>query len=365
MPANNNNRCQSKRFPISSVVPGMQISKMILSGDGKILLEEGTVLTASLIDRLKFWGISFVDIREQAAAPASALIYFDLPEPEARDEFRKGYQSTVAVLNQSFDAVRYSNEVQIKQMRELADESIDQLVTATGVISHLHMVHRPDDYTFHHSVNVSVISGLLGKWAGYTGENLKDLILAGLLHDIGKAQVPLEILNKPVGLSPEEMELMQSHASSGFQLLKKTGHVSNGVMLGVLQHHERMDGSGYPLGVAGEKIHPYARIIAVADIYDAVTSDRVYRRRETPFAVAEMLIGEMFNKLDPAICTTFLNNIRDYFVGNIVRLSDGREAKVVYLGKFMGARPVVQAENGEFIDLETCKEISIKELVAM
>ena len=124
-----------------------------------------------------------------------------------------------------------------------------------------------------------------------------------------------------------------------------------------------MNGKGYPIGLSRDKIQPFARIIAVADIYDAMTSDRVYRRKVTPYKVVEVLLNEMFATVDPVVCTTFLNNVRDYFLGNIVELSDGRIGKVVYLWNFSGAMPVVRTTDGEFIDLEKNRDIAIIKLV--
>lgn len=353
-------RCVNKRYQINDVVAGMELGSAVLMESGKVALGEGTILNQNIIERLKERGIATLDIKEvlnegsEEAAPTLDI---------HQQKFCGEYDNMVIIVKKAFDCMRYFKEVPINEMRELADKPIESLVEAIGVINHLHMVQRQDDYTFHHSVNVAVICGVLGKWLGYTGTELKDLILAGLMHDVGKTQIPLEILNKPGKLSSDEMDIMKQHTTHGYNLIKKAGNVPSGVVYGILQHHERMDGTGYPLKVKSDKIHQYAKIIAVADIYDAMTSDKVYHNKVTPFTVVEMLVGEMFNKLDPGICTVFLNNVRDYFVGSVVRLNDGREAEVLHLGQFAGSRPIIRTSDDEFIDLEKRKDICIVNLL--
>lgn len=351
-----------KPYSLSEVAPGMEIGRMVLTQDDKVILSEGTVLSASMIEGLRFWDISTVFIKELLSSESD--IDFSIPETAIQKQFYEEYDDTVSLLKESFSKIRFFKEVPLNSMRELASNSIEPLVNTTGVINHINMVRRQDDYTFHHSVNVAVICGVLGKWLGYTGEKLKDLILAGLLHDVGKTQIPLEILNKPGKLTEEEMEIMRLHTTRGYKLVKDTPDIPGGIVHGILQHHERFDGSGYPLGVPGDKIHRFAKIIAIADIYDAMTSDRVYHRKVSPFAVVEMIVEEMFNKLDPEIGSVFLNNVRDYFVGNIVELNDGRQAEVIYLGQFMAARPIVVTEDREYIDLEHNKNLSIVKVVS-
>ncbi|HWR05492.1 HD-GYP domain-containing protein [Sporomusa sp.] len=350
-----------KPYPISAVESGMEIGRMVLTNDDRVILSEGTILSESMIAGLKFWDISTVFIKELVSSELE--IDFSIPETVLQKKFYADYDHTVILLKDSFLKLRFYKEVPLTTMRELVNNAIEPLINTTGVINHMHMVRRQDDYTFHHSVNVAVICGVLGKWLGYTGQELQDLMLAGLLHDVGKTQIPLEILNKPGKLTLEEMEIMRLHTIRGYQLVRDTPNAPKGVIYGVLQHHERFDGSGYPFTVSGDNIHKYAKIIAIADIYDAMTSDRVYHRKISPFAVVEIIVGEMFNKLDPAICTVFLNNVRDYFVGNIVELSDGRHAEVIYLGQFMASRPIVVTEDQQYIDLERNKGLSIVNVI--
>ncbi|WP_371368767.1 hypothetical protein SRRS_22120 [Sporomusa rhizae] len=349
-------------YAINDVKPGMEVGRMVLTQDDKVILSDGTLLSESMIEGLKFWKINTVFIKEQIFTEEPE-IDFSIPETALQKKFYADYDNTVNILKDSFSNTRFFKEVPLVTLRELANNSIEPLINSNGVINHIHMVRRQDDYTFHHSVNVAVICGVLGKWLGYSGTELKELILAGLLHDVGKTQIPLEILNKPGKLKPEEMEIMRLHTTRGYQLVRDASNIPSGVLYGILQHHERADGTGYPLGVTSDQIHKYAKIIAIADIYDAMTSDRVYHRKATPFAVVEMIVEEMFNKLDPEIGSVFLNNVRDYFVGNIVELSDGRQAEVIYLGQFMASRPIVVTEDREYIDLERNKDLSIVSLV--
>ncbi|MDR3565076.1 MAG: HD-GYP domain-containing protein [Negativicutes bacterium] len=348
----------TKRFRVDEVQPGMELARSLMTDNGKFALGDGTVLTTSLIDRLRSWDVDYVDIR------VTVDVQEKLPPPLTAQQqaVSRQYNDTVSSIKKSFETLRFFKQVPLKEMRELADSAVEPVIDTSGILNHLHVVHRRDDYTFHHSINVAVLCGVLGRWLGYQGETFKDLVLAGLLHDVGKTQIPLEILRKPGKLTTAEMDAMKLHATKGYNLLKELD-LPQGVVFAILQHHEREDGSGYPLGVKGDKIHDFAKIVAVADIYDAMTSDKVYKQKTTPFQAVEALMMDMYNKLDPRICSVFLNNVRDFFIGNIVELNDGREAEVVYLGQTTTARPIVRTEEGEFIDLEQRKNISIVRLV--
>jgi len=348
----------TKRCRIAEVEPGAELARSLVTDNGKFALGEGTVLTASLIGRLKSWDVDSLEIRVTVEVPDKVAP----PLTEVQQAVSKQYNSTVSSIRKSFETLRFFKQVPLNEMRELADGNIEPIIDTSGILNHLHIVHRKDDYTFHHSINVAILCGIIGRWMGYKDKDFKDLVLAGLLHDVGKTQVSLEILRKPSRLSSPEMEAMKLHTTKGYNLLKEL-ELSQGVLFAVLQHHEREDGSGYPLGVKGDKIHNFAQIVAVADIYDAMTSDKVYREKTSPFQAVEALVQDMYGKLSPDVCTIFLNNVRDYFIGNIVELNDGREAEVVYLGQTMTARPIVRTPSGEFIDLERQKHVSIVKLV--
>ena len=317
----------------------MILFRPIINENGKVILSEGIPLTEAMIARLQALGLTSVDIRLNA-------------DPETNSErFENCYRETLTHIAEYFETIRHFKEVPLVQMTELVDKTLDPMVEIPGMIHYLSSVQQADDYTFHHSLSVAAIAGILGKWSGLRGVKLKGIILAGLLHDIGKLSISPEVLNKPGRLSEEEQEMMHKHPTEGYRMLTVAPNVSQDVLLGVLQHHERRDGSGYPMGRGEGKIHEFARIIAIADIYTAMTANRVYRGRQTPFDVVQEINRDMYQKLDPQLCMIFLENIRNSLVGSAVVLSDGRKGKVISAGSFASQAPVILAEDNTTIDL--------------
>lgn len=348
-----------KAYPIAELEPGMEIGADVFKSNGKILLTEGTVLSASLIRRLESWGIGTVEIRQ-----ASDGEIFTITPPVIDTKFYETYCEAVEIIKSTFDAVRFFKKIPFQNMQKLSDHCLASLIHMPGAIKYLNLERCRDEYTFHHSVNVAIISGILGKWLSYDGEELQHLILAGLLHDIGKTQIPQDILNYPGELNQQQMDIMKLHTVHGYQLLSEIPDLPKSICYGALQHHERYDGSGYPSRVNQEKIHPFARIIAIADIYDAMTSDKVYKEKVTPFVVAKTLKSDMFDKLDPTACNLFLENLSDNLLGDVVELQDGREAQIIHLGSILSAMPILRTAGGEFINIDTYEDIcEVKPLI--
>ena len=353
---------QVQKFNLSELQAGMIVADLMTTEDGKAILGKGTVLTESLIRLIQQWGIETVSIELPKTHDSSSDNL--LPWSYDRAAFNSYYKDTVDLVKTAFNSISLFREVPVARMQELANQKIDPLIDVPGVMNHLLMIRHTHDYTFEHSVNVAILSGVIGKWMGIVGQDLRDLIFAGLMHDIGKSQTPVDILNKPGKLSSDEMEIMRQHTTKGYFLLRELPKVPQVVMWSILQHHERMDGSGYPLHLKGEKIHPFARIISVADIYDAMTSDRVYRRRTTPYHVIDDLFSQMFNLLDPTVCSTFLFHVKDFMTGNIVLLSDGRQAKIVHPGAYPTGLPLVETADGQFVNLEKKRDVKIYGLIS-
>lgn len=346
------------KYLIADVKPGMKLATTIISQTGRVVLNEHTILTDSMIVRLKERGYAEVTIEEAAVPDRKA------PRIKQKQYFIEEHANIVHILSDAFYKTRYFKKVPVQQLNELAEQTMYSLLDMNAVISYLHLVNSTDNYTFRHSVNVGVIAGIIGKKLKWQEQQLSELVLCGLIHDVGKTRIPLEILNKPTQLLVSEMKIMQEHALLGYELIVGSDDISNNVKLGVLQHHERLDGSGYPHKLQGDSISQIARIIAVADAYDAMTSTRIYRNALTPFAVIEELLKDMFGKLDAEVCLIFLNNARETLLGSLVRLSNGAMARIIYMNPDQSNRPIVQTTEGQCIELAKQRGIEIVDFIS-
>ncbi|KYZ75644.1 hypothetical protein AXX12_10540 [Anaerosporomusa subterranea] len=340
-----------RTIQIDKLIAGMVVSQPVLSGDGQVLLEQGTMLTGDMIRYLRSWRVPLVDV----VVPKKNWL--------EKPVLSEVYTETLEIISQTFEKVRLFHEVPVDECKELVGKYIEIMIDIPGVVNSLHRVKGHSEYTYRHSLNVSIIAGLLGKWLGYKGQELQDIMLAGLLHDVGKAFISKSILDKPAKLTDEEIDIMRRHSLQGYQLIDRSDGVSIAVKLAILQHHERDDGSGYPLGLHCTNISEYGKIIAIADLYDAMTSDRAYRRKLPPFTAVETILGEMYGKLDPQLCLTFTSRLSQHLVGALVELNDGNIARVVMLNDVLASRPVVQMRNGMSIDLERRRDLSIVALL--
>ena len=222
-------------------------------------------------------------------------------------------------------------------------------------------LRRFDDVCFVHSLNVAMLAGLLAEWLGCSPKEISLAQQCGLYHDIGKLTIPNEIISKPGKLTDEEFEIMRNHPMAGYQLLKEM-NANPHVLNAALQHHRKLDGTGYPGPFDPKKIDPYARLISLVDIYDAITSARSYRGMVCPFKVIKMFEDDGIHKYDAGMYTVFLKHIADNFIGTRVMLNDGREAKVLMTNKVYLSKPMV-VSGSDFIDLSRRKDLYIDEVI--
>lgn len=344
--------------PIFSLRPGVILANDVLSEDGKVLLSQGQLLTAEHIAYLKGWNIHFVDIVsgiDRASGDHTIL--------QGEKEFNKFYQETLQTIKKAFKTICLSPNISLKVIKELADLRIMPLIDVRGAIEYLYRIQEYCNYTYRHSINVAIVSGIIGKSIGMNDDKLKNVVLAGLLHDVGKLLITKDILDKPGKLTDPEMTVIKKHPLLGYELLRQENLLCEDVKVAVLQHHERNDGSGYPQGLEQNKIHCYAKVIAIADIYDAMTSKRVYRRKLTPFRSAETIAQQMYRQLDLEMGLAFLNFVKNSLINSVVQLSNGKKGKVVYFGDISFERPTVRLLDGTFLDLNENKKIEIVDVV--
>ena len=208
-----------------------------------------------------------------------------------------------------------------------------------------------DEYTFRHSVDVAAMGMIVARKAGMSSREIRELGLAGLLHDIGKSKIPPELLNKTGRLSDEEYSIMKKHPFLGYQLLKEKKDIPRSVKLAVLQHHEKISGKGYPFGIKGDQINSYSKIISITDIYDALVTERPYKKAFSQRDAVEMIMA-MTDDLDVSAMRSFLGSVILYPVGSTVSLNNGERARVVKNTPGYPLRPkVIGLKTGRVYDL--------------
>ncbi len=341
----------------------MELAQSVISSDGKVLLAKGQRLRDSYIARLVQLGVYSVYVVDPRFPDIDAVDF--LSEQTRLRALRMVRTACTSLIAGSL--------LDTPAISDIVDMLIDDLSTKPDLLINMFDIRLQDDYTFAHSVNVCSFAILIGMSCSLRRDQLRELAIGALMHDLGKTLVPSDLLKKPGPLSPAEYEQVQEHASAGFEILRRQGEIGLLSAHIAFQHHERMDGSGYPRGLAGSEIHLYGRIVAVADVYDALVSDRAYRPRFLPHRAAELLLEQNGQFFDAEIVHRFLQQVAFYPTGTLVRLSTGVIGVVVDVNKPVTTRPIVRAlydAEGEDLDdyyeldLSRNSDISIIEVIA-
>lgn len=314
------------------IEPGMRLAKTIFSPDGRVLLTAGITLQSSYINKLKEYGTTAVFISDGEADD------IDLPEV-VRQETR---MAAVQVVHQVMSQIPQERLPNVTAVRRAVEDLVDEIMAAKDLLVGMVDLKSLDGYTFSHSVNTAILSLMVGRTLDYSRSQLLELGTGALLHDIGKCLVPQEILQKPGELNAEEFLQVRKHTDLGFHVLRTQFQVGLMVAHVAFQHHERLDGSGYPRGLKGDDMIEYAKLVAVADVYDAVTSDRVYRQRGTPAEGMRVLHEQAGTKLDERYVRRLTSFIVPFPPATIVRLSDGSIALVATVNASDFRRPQVR-----------------------
>lgn len=314
-----------KILAIHDLQEGMVIARSIYDSTGRVVLAKGVPLKPAYIKKLGELGYSYVYVLD----PMESLEQAHVDEPIS-EETRV---QAISALRETVEAIRRTGTTDLRQISSIVDEIIDQITSNPDVLISMVDIKSYDNYTYSHSVNVCVLSVMLGIERGMNRYDVKDLGQGAILHDIGKLFVPGEILNKNGPLTDEEYRIIMRHTKDGFDVLRKKHEISLFSAHVAYQHHERLDGSGYPRQLRGDDIHDYAKIVAIVDSYDAMTSDRVYRDALTPYEAISVLVKETSTKYDRNLVGRFLKLVAIYPIGSVVRLSNGEVCTVVNVTK--------------------------------
>ncbi len=342
----------AKIVNINDLKTGMILDKDVIDiNTGTILISKGKALTRNFINKLQDSKLELIYIEDNKSSK-------DL----INQEFVKSYSKIEEKLDNVFHSASQGEKIDGKNLTDEMTLLVNDVIEITNISTQMKLLKKRDDYTFRHSLGVSILAISLGKWLGYNKEDILELSITGLLHDIGKIKIPDEIMNKPGKLTLAECDIMKKHSLYGYEILLETDDFSDNVLKGVLQHHEKVNGTGYPSGLKNDEIHEYAKVIAVCDIYHALTSDRVYKYKDSPFNAADHLREQSFLSLDPEIVSVFLKNMSKFYVGNKVLLSDGSIGIIVYIYPQNTTKPIVRVDD-RFIDFLEESKLEILDIV--
>ncbi len=355
--------------------PGEKLDNTIFDANGQELLKAGAILNDYFIKGLLARGITQVFTIEgepdvlppglEFVAPAvrEAVKKERVPDKKNVEMSEEVKQRVSAGINFIFTDTK--NEALAQNAETVSGELVDTVLNSDAVAMDIEKLKVSDEYTFKHSVDVAVMALVVGKSMQLPPEELRELGTAGLLHDIGKRDIRKEVLNKPGRLTEEEFALMKQHTLKGLKILRETGKFSHAIEMGVLQHHEKMNGRGYPMGLSRDSVNPgihkFARIISVVDVYDALVTERPYKKGFKKSTAYEMLLG-MGDDLDPDVFKHFSNSLIIYPVDSRVYLSNGEEAIVVSNNAGYPHWPVVVGlKTGRKYDLANDASVMIQE----
>ena len=408
-----------KHVKTSVLEPGMIVATDVIAKGNQLVFPKGFTLTERAIARLESYGIysiriedpvgieveelpedeeaesmpsaanmsSFLsalgglDIMKEAAAEAEAeeaakekpsVTVTQQEEPSHFEKLKasREFQAFKQSFTKNVDGLRSNlNDIVEKNTPVNVDHMIGdtmQIISDQGstfaVFDMLHNMRDFDDLTYAHSMNVAMICNVFARWLRFSEEDVRTITACGMMHDIGKLKIDDAIIKKPGKLTPEEFRAIQSHPAEGYRILQKQ-NIDLHIKLSALEHHEKCDGSGYPMKLTGEKIDPFAKIVAIADVYDAMTANRVYREGMCPFRVIEIFEEEGFHKYEVTYILKFLENVVNTYIDNRVLLSDGRIGTVRWINKQRLSKPMLEMTDGTFLELEKSPGLHIEKIL--
>ena len=335
----------------SKCVEGDILAEEAINKYGAVLLGKGTVINNYIISKLVDMGVD------------SVWIYRENTESlQVNQEVDSKYNELVVMYKDIVQNLIKGKRIDESTVVEMSSLIFNKINNRGSVIKYLSEIRNTDDYTYNHSINTAFYSMLIGDWLKLKESELKTLIQAGLLHDIGKIKIPTKILNKKGYLTREEFELIKMHTTYGYDIVSKSKHIDDSIKSAILMHHEREDGSGYPNGIYGDKTELLSKIVSIADVYDAMISDRVYKEKVTPFEAFKMFTSIGLNKFDIRILNVFLKNMAMYYIDSNVKLNNNTIGKIVFVSPQDITHPIIQI-GSEYIDVSRDKNVKIVSIV--
>lgn|SRR5690625_1469316 len=361
----------------SQLIPGCVLIKDVNGKTNRPIIAKNTVLSDELIEVLQKFLIPTVEVSKKLKngdvfKPANPIDEKEFEPKKTNIEKRETsqlsfvdhYLEVVQKYKRLFHSWQFNTPINMPNVRKLMIPLLEQIEGIGIDIFKLHHYSSDKDYFYHHSISVALISAFLAKKLGYKKGEWIQIGLAGLLSDCGMSQINSKILNKHTTLNYREIAEVKKHPKYSYHLVKSITTITKEVKLAIVQHHERLDGSGYPYQLKGDKIHKYARIIAVSDTYHAMTCERGYQEKQSPFKVIKELKQAKFTGLDPVIVQTLVRHLVNLSVGSKVLLSNDMIGEIIFIDERSPINPMVQLDiTEEIINLEHDSSIYVKDIL--
>jgi HD-GYP domain-containing protein (c-di-GMP phosphodiesterase class II) len=321
-----------RRILLENITSGMKLAKPLYNADGMILLNAGIELQERFVGRLKELDVTYVYVEDELTGD------IDIPDIISEKTRIEAIASAKTIMEQ----IKLGKNVDADQAKRVTNALVDELCHNHGALLNFTDMRTGNDYLFGHSVNVCVLSIMTGISLGYDELRLRDLGVGALLHDVGKVKIAPELLNKTGRLTNEEITEIKKHPAFGFEILRKNPDINLVSAHCAYQHHERYDGSGYPRKLKGEEIHQFAHVVAIADVYDALTSDAAYRKAVSVYEALSIISKAAGSYFEESLVNKFTENIAVYPIGSVVRLNNNQLGVVVDISRECKAKPVVR-----------------------
>lgn len=310
---------------------------------GAAIVIKDTIINEYMKQRLRDIGVNQVSIYQTNTVSQD---YYDIKHANFTADYYKNLKSIKQVIK-DLAAGKGLDYVRIK---DISDTLYKQISNDSNIASSLSKLKQYDENTFSHSLNVSIYAALLGKWLGLSKDEIKNLVQAGILHDIGKTGISKDILNKKGSLLPDEYEIVKKHAMLGYNIVKDIDIIPEHVKEAILMHHERANGTGYPFGYELKRLDLFSKAIAIVDVYDAIISNRAYKKRSTPFEAFEWFLGPGLAFFDISLVSTFLKSISGSYIGARALLNNGAIGEIVYIPPYNISKPILRMQSS-YVDL--------------
>jgi len=357
------------RLNTNQLQPGMILAEDLYTPKGLLLIPSETLIDEKHLFRIRLYQLPSIVVYEESAQQIADQPTHEEKQPvnvsyrksQNFSEFREQYLMQQSLTQEKLNDVLLGEEISENELYDISTTLIKSLRTKSDLFNYLYHLRNEDDYTFTHSLNTAMLANIFGGWLGLSDQEIKDLTISGFLHDIGKLNISPDILNKPGKLNVDEFEAIKKHTNFGYDIIRGYD-INDDIKNGVLLHHEKIDGSGYPLGLKDNQIPLFAKIIGIVDIYDAMTSKRSYHDKYSPFKVIQMFEQESYGLLDTHLLFVFLENIAHHYLGKDVLLSTGERARIVFIHNQSPSRPIIQV-NDTMVDLMFEPHITIDEIL--